>query len=615
MFLFSFFSCCDRGIANYYKRTNLDSHPLLEKVQLQVLQIFKKAEAKFGFKNCDIDLFFDQFTEVTKINIANRRELDDLFIDTEDLYNILCEFEDINRGMLRQLLEQDKFYTEGKVGKIRAIKLIMFTIIYCRADNPQKKALKLSLLFNFVHQNDEISGTKKIFNIFQHNFVKKVEKFRNQDEQIAFNLIYELFTTNKVIIQDFTKMISKQYFDKGKKQGFLFKEFMDICQAHQNWILKPHLVREEFLVYALQNKDEALKVMRSGDNKLFSDERQVSFSTSQNYNVSQESQSVMFKFITLKNTQSTPQNINNLDKDQGRRKLLGKKISTYSLQEDLLDEIDENTDSGETISVSISEEVQSRKLELSKSKGNSLFKKQKTKMLLGEQEIYNLVLDNLEQKYGEHQLMLYQQFTKFTIDHDDENKIHKLLYCIRVHQCFTTQISAVKDEMLIDLQQLLQQNLQKNDITQLSKNKISKRKFLYIYQQILSKFENITNSHYFQIKKQANYYECNDLVSGLSMPFRVQFLQSLDELKTAKIKKSEQYMVSFTLYVQNLPVMVCIYPFKNEVYCFSQNDFNDSENIDILKRTLCQNLKDKEIKMQIDNGIMKFQFNQIPCHQ
>eukprot|EP00347_Sterkiella_histriomuscorum_P022578 403337954 len=353
MFLFSFFSCCDRGIANYYKRTNLDSHPLLEKVQLQVLQIFKKAEAKFGFKNCDIDLFFDQFTEVTKINIANRRELDDLFIDTEDLYNILCEFEDINRGMLRQLLEQDKFYTEGKVGKIRAIKLIMFTIIYCRADNPQKKALKL-----------------------------------NQDEQIAFNLIFELFTTNKVIIQDFTKMISKQYFDKGKKQGFLFKEFMDICQAHQNWILKPHLIREEFLVYALQNKDEALRLMRSGDNKLFSDERQVSFSTSQNYNVSQESQSVMFKFITLKNTQSTPQNINNLDKDQGSkhnpqlqlktqvqfsedsvknnlvknsseitlpynqvgRKLLGKKISTYSLQEDLLDEIDENTDSGETIS-------------------------------------------------------------------------------------------------------------------------------------------------------------------------------------------------------------------------------------------------------------------------
>lgn len=102
--------------------------------------------------------------------------------------------------------------------------------------------------------------------------------------------------------------------------------------------------------------------------------------------------------------------------------------------------------------------------------------------------------------------------------------IHKLLYRIRVHQQFNTEVHTKNDDFIHSLQQIILQNLTKNDVLFLSKGKLMKRKFLYVYQELLGRIEEITNSHYFQIKKQAAYYESPDLCSGLSLPFRVTFV-------------------------------------------------------------------------------------------
>ncbi len=52
--------------------------------------------------------------------------------------------------MLVTLLEKDKFFNEGKVGKIRLVKLLMIALVYCRASTEHQKNLKLSLMFERI---------------------------------------------------------------------------------------------------------------------------------------------------------------------------------------------------------------------------------------------------------------------------------------------------------------------------------------------------------------------------------------------------------------------------------------------------------------------------------
>lgn len=86
-------------------------------------------------------------------------------------------------------------------------------------------------------------------------------------------------TTNKDLLQDFAALTSKQLFGS-KRRGLTFKDFIDVAEQHQYWFIRPHLIREEFLVYALQNPDKALAKVRTGDQKLFADVQQSLASSS-----------------------------------------------------------------------------------------------------------------------------------------------------------------------------------------------------------------------------------------------------------------------------------------------------------------------------------------------
>ena len=57
---------------------------------------------------------------------------------------------EVNVQMLVTLLEKDKFFNEGKVGKIRLVKLLMIALVYCRASTEHQKNLKLSLMFERI---------------------------------------------------------------------------------------------------------------------------------------------------------------------------------------------------------------------------------------------------------------------------------------------------------------------------------------------------------------------------------------------------------------------------------------------------------------------------------
>lgn len=50
-----------------------------------------------------------------------------------------------------------------------------------------------------------------------------------------------------------------------------FKEFIQVAEQHQYWFIRPQMIREEYLVYALQHSDIALQKIKRGDERLFSD--------------------------------------------------------------------------------------------------------------------------------------------------------------------------------------------------------------------------------------------------------------------------------------------------------------------------------------------------------
>ncbi|CDW82114.1 UNKNOWN [Stylonychia lemnae] len=531
-------------------------------------------------KNCDIDRFLEIFNEGTNYEEKSYHSLDDLYV-------IFEEFEDVNREILRQLFDKEAFFNEGKKGKLRLLKLLMFALLY---------------------------------------YDKK-----------GFESFYELFITNQVIIQEFTNFICKQYFDTHKKYGLTFKEFSNIAQSHQYWFFKPTLIREEFLVYALQNRDRALMIFKSDDEKVFlEDKSSLKMTTQENnplfknlmlsnqkinsqYLQNKLSSDIQLQKLVIQLSERTSQHRqikSNLETFEGKeRKIIDHKISTKSLQEEQnsLSEDDKLQDI-----VSVSQSISNTDSEEEEQKHKDIkdgIKKQKTKLLLGEQDIYELVLCNMEQKYGEIALTLYQKFTKYKLETADLNQIQKLLYRLRVHQCFTTDISSMKDEFVISLQRKIEQNLSKNDVLLLSKSKLINKKFLYVYQEILEKFEEMTNSHFFQIKKQAKYYDCEDLIEGLSLPNKVKFIQQLDDLKNQKINKQEQHMISFTLIMNNNVIMITIYRFKSIIYTFSSIDFSDSENVDQLKKMLFQFIKEKQFRQHLDNGTIKFVHHQLPSNK
>ena len=99
--------------------------------------------------------------------------------------------------------------------------------------------------------------------------VKKYEKIRNKDDEFNFKAVYQHFTTNKVIIEDFVRCICEQYFDNHSKNGLLYSDFKQVAASNQYWFINPNLIREEFLVYALRNSDRALEKIKQGDEKVF----------------------------------------------------------------------------------------------------------------------------------------------------------------------------------------------------------------------------------------------------------------------------------------------------------------------------------------------------------
>lgn len=54
-----------------------------------------------------------------------------------------------------------------------------------------------------------------------------------------------------------------------KHHSISFREFVDIAESNSHWFIKPNLIREEFLVYALKNQDRALQKIKSDNDKLF----------------------------------------------------------------------------------------------------------------------------------------------------------------------------------------------------------------------------------------------------------------------------------------------------------------------------------------------------------
>ncbi len=151
MHLLSFFACCDRG-PSFTKRGVIGPdlhHPYLEKQHLQILHIYQKVERRFGFKECDIDMLMDSYKQVT------RRE-EKAYIDIEDLHKLFYDFEDVNVPIIAQLLEKDKFFNEGKIGKLRMTKILLFCLLYSKSDTKQKKNLKLSLIFERASRENEV---------------------------------------------------------------------------------------------------------------------------------------------------------------------------------------------------------------------------------------------------------------------------------------------------------------------------------------------------------------------------------------------------------------------------------------------------------------------------
>lgn len=158
MYLLSFFACCERGPA-FTKRGLIGEdqhHSYLEKHHLQILHIYQKVERRFGFKECDIDMLMDSYRHVT------RRE-EKPYIDTDDLLQLFRDFEDVNVPVISQLLEKDKFFNEGKIGKLRMTKILLFSLLYSKSDTTQKKNLKLSLIFERVSKDNELHWESEDF--------------------------------------------------------------------------------------------------------------------------------------------------------------------------------------------------------------------------------------------------------------------------------------------------------------------------------------------------------------------------------------------------------------------------------------------------------------------
>lgn len=85
-------------------------------------------------------------------------------------------------------------------------------------------------------------------------------------------------------------------------------------------------------------------------------------------------------------------------------------------------------------------------------------------------------------------------------------------------------------------------------------------------------------------------------------------------MKELKMRKQEQYMLSFTFYILNHLVMVCLYPFKQQVFTFAAVDFNNQDALDTLKKTVVQYMLDKETKMLFENGYYSMTHTTLPSN-
>ena len=62
--------------------------------------------------------------------------------------SLLASFNGEKLFAIESVFEKDRFFTEGKYGKLNIEKFLIFAILYCKSTEMNEKLLKISIIFD-----------------------------------------------------------------------------------------------------------------------------------------------------------------------------------------------------------------------------------------------------------------------------------------------------------------------------------------------------------------------------------------------------------------------------------------------------------------------------------